>query len=827
MLAELMRLRWSIAIGGTHGKTTTTSLVAAVLEAARLDPTVINGGIIEAYGSNTRMGAGDWMVVEADESDGSFLRLPATIAVVTNMDPEHLDHWGSAESMTAGYDQFVGNIPFYGFAVLCIDHPAVQAMIPRMDRRIVTYGFSPQADIRGGNLRADKLGATFEVAVTDRFSGRGRRMGPFRLRMLGQHNVQNALAAVAVGFEMEIDDQTLKLRFRRFRGVKRRFTKTGEVGGITVIDDYGHHPVEIAAVLKAARQAGARDVVAIVQPHRYSRLASLFTEFCTCMNDAGTVIVADVYAAGEKPLEGIDRDGLVDGLRASGHRSVVPLANPTIWLRWCMPLRNPVISSCVWVRVTSRRGRTRCRHNWPRCRRRVVVRVVRHDGRARRGGHLDTLPPTAGRVQANAPLAQQTVVSRWWYGGNPVTTGKHVQICQAFLGTLPLDVPVTVIGAASNLIVRDGGIVPASSSVWHGASATSRWTSDGVVAGAAALDATVAEHAAQAGLTGLEFLSGIPGAIGGAVAMNAGAYGGDVVNTLDWAEIVTRQGELLRLAAGEIGFSLPPFRPAARMRCGSRTVSAPRRRPPPPLARAWRTYAASREATQPVSARTGGSTFRNPDGAKAWELIDAAGCRGLVRGGAQVSEKHCNFLFNTGTATAADLEGLGEEVRRRVHASSGITLVWEIKRIGVPGVRPEVVRMKRVAVLYGGISAEREVSLSSGLQVIAALRGAGLRCGAGRGRRRTLAAVIARSIRNPTLCSMLCMAVSARMASSRACWIGYGSPIRIPACAPPHWPWTRRPAALCWRPPACRSPPGASSRLRNWSGTIRCPVPMW
>jgi len=221
MLAELMRLRWSIAVGGTHGKTTTTSLIATVLEAARLDPTVINGGIIEAYGSNTRLGAGDWMVVEADESDGSFLRLPATIAVVTNMDAEHLDHWGTAEAMTAGYDQFVSNIPFYGFAVLCIDHPAVQAMIPRIDRRIVTYGFSPQADLRVDDLKMDKLGANFYVVVTDRFRGRGRRMGPFRLGMLGEHNVQNALAAVAVGFEMEIDDQTLRSAFASFRGVKR------------------------------------------------------------------------------------------------------------------------------------------------------------------------------------------------------------------------------------------------------------------------------------------------------------------------------------------------------------------------------------------------------------------------------------------------------------------------------------------------------------------------------------------------------------------------------------------------------------------------------
>ncbi|WP_428375638.1 UDP-N-acetylmuramate--L-alanine ligase [Lichenicoccus sp.] len=329
MLAELMRLRWSIAVGGTHGKTTTTSLIAAVLEAARLDPTVINGGIIEAYGTNTRMGSGDWMVVEADESDGSFLRLPATIAVVTNMDPEHLDHWGTAEAMQAAYDQFVSNIPFYGFAVLCVDHPAVQQMIPRLsDHRIVTYGFSPQADIRAERLVADKRGATFEVAVTDRARRRNRRLGPFRLPMLGSHNVSNALAAIAVAVEMEIDDGTMRSAFAGFKGVKRRFTRTGEAGGISIVDDYGHHPVEIAAVLKAARQAGARDVVAVVQPHRYSRLSALFEEFCTCMNDAGTVIIADVYAAGETPIAGIDRDALVDGLRARGHRSVVPLPGP-------------------------------------------------------------------------------------------------------------------------------------------------------------------------------------------------------------------------------------------------------------------------------------------------------------------------------------------------------------------------------------------------------------------------------------------------------------------------------------------------------------------
>ncbi|MES2712955.1 MAG: UDP-N-acetylmuramate--L-alanine ligase [Pseudomonadota bacterium] len=329
MLAELMRLKWSIAIGGTHGKTTTTSLVATVLEAAKIDPTVINGGIINAYGTNTRLGSGDWMVVEADESDGSFLKLPAVVAVVTNMDPEHLDHWGTGEAMKEGFYQFVSNIPFYGFAVLCMDHPEVQAMIPRLaDRRIITYGFSPQADVRAERMISDRMGATFEVVVSDRATKRQRMLKPFRLPMLGAHNVANALAAIAIGVEMDVHEDVIRSALAGFKGVKRRFTRTGESGGITVIDDYGHHPVEIAAVLKAARQAGARDVIAVVQPHRYSRLATLFEEFCQCMNDAGTVIVADVYAAGEAPIQGIDKDGLVEGLRAHGHRSVVPLPGP-------------------------------------------------------------------------------------------------------------------------------------------------------------------------------------------------------------------------------------------------------------------------------------------------------------------------------------------------------------------------------------------------------------------------------------------------------------------------------------------------------------------
>ena len=331
MLGELMRLKWSIAIGGTHGKTTTTSMVAAMLDTGELDPTVINGGIINAYGTNARLGGGDWMVVESDESDGSFLRLPATIAVVTNVDPEHLDHYGTFDALREAFVRFVENIPFYGFAVLCTDHPEVQALIPRIaDRRIITYGLGGTADVRAINLRLDRNGADFDVMIENRTTNESRVIEGLRLPMFGQHNVQNALAAIAVAQEMGLPDDTIRRALAGFAGVKRRFTKTGEAHGITVIDDYGHHPVEIAAVLRAARQAygGSGRVIAVMQPHRFSRLASLKAEFATCFGDADTVLVADVYAAGEAPIEGVNRDMLVNLIRKAGHRDASALGGP-------------------------------------------------------------------------------------------------------------------------------------------------------------------------------------------------------------------------------------------------------------------------------------------------------------------------------------------------------------------------------------------------------------------------------------------------------------------------------------------------------------------
>ncbi len=342
MLAELMRLKSTVAVAGTHGKTTATSMIASLLDTGGIDPTVINGGIIEQYGSNARMGTSDWMVVEADESDGSFLRLDGTIAVVTNIDPEHLDHYGDFEGVKRAFVEFIHNVPFYGAAILCVDHPQVQAVIGEVrDRKVVTYGFSLQADICGVNVMPAKGGSTFDVIVRQRGPknhSEDRRIEGVHLPMPGRHNVQNALAAIAVAVEMGCGDEMIRQGFASFGGVRRRFTRVGTValpggGGADVIDDYAHHPVEIRAVLSAAREAVSAGgeqgrVIAVIQPHRYSRLNDLMDDFQTSANDADIVYIAPVYAAGEDPLPGVDAAALVAGIQARGHRAARLIDGP-------------------------------------------------------------------------------------------------------------------------------------------------------------------------------------------------------------------------------------------------------------------------------------------------------------------------------------------------------------------------------------------------------------------------------------------------------------------------------------------------------------------
>jgi UDP-N-acetylmuramate--alanine ligase len=330
MLGELMRFKWAIAVGGTHGKTTTTSLVAALLEEAEMDPTVINGGIINAWGTNARLGSSEWMVAEADESDGTFVKLPSTIAVVTNIDSEHMDYFGSFDHLKDAFVSFIEQIPFYGFAALCIDDAGVQAIIPRVsDRRVITYGVTPQADIRVADINTSADGSNFDIIITDRKSGDERIIDKLYLPMVGNHNILNSAAAISIAIELGLTDDVIRKGLGGFTGVKRRFTKTGVVDGITIIDDYGHHPAEILAVVNAARVTTAEGrVMAVVQPHRYSRLRDLFEDFCTCFNDADIVVVADIYAAGEMPIEGVTQASLIEGLRAHGHRMVIPLEHP-------------------------------------------------------------------------------------------------------------------------------------------------------------------------------------------------------------------------------------------------------------------------------------------------------------------------------------------------------------------------------------------------------------------------------------------------------------------------------------------------------------------
>ena len=323
MLAELMRLKSNVAVAGTHGKTTTTTMVSTLLHAGGFDPTVVNGGVIHAFESNARTGQGEWMVVEADESDGTFNRLPATIAVVTNIDPEHMEHWGSFDNLRQGFFEFVNNVPFYGLVVCNTDHPEVRALVGRItDRRVMTYGFNAQADVRGVNLRYAHGGAYFDVALRD-----GTVIEGCTLPMPGDHNVSNALASVSVALHLGMSGDVIRAGLQSFKGVNRRFTKVADIDGVTIIDDYAHHPVEIAAALKAARQSHSGQIMAIHQPHRYSRLHDLFEEFCTCFNDADVVGITNIFAAGEAPIAGTDRDALVSGLTSHGHQNAMPVAD--------------------------------------------------------------------------------------------------------------------------------------------------------------------------------------------------------------------------------------------------------------------------------------------------------------------------------------------------------------------------------------------------------------------------------------------------------------------------------------------------------------------
>lgn len=345
MLAEVMRMKMCVAIAGTHGKTTTTSLTATLLEAGGLEPTIINGGIINKLGTNAKVGKGKWMVVEADESDGTFTRLPISVGVITNIDPEHLDYYGDFATLKKAFAQFLDNLPFYGFAALCIDHPEVQKLAGEVqDRRILTYGLSPQADIRADNIRADQIGQTFDLYINKPLHEETRTYHDIMLPMHGQHNLLNTLAAIAVADELNMPVAKIREALADFQGVKRRFTQVGEINGARIIDDYAHHPVEIRATLNSARQAVSQNggrVIAVAQPHRYSRVQSLFKDFSTCFNLADVVLITPIYEAGEAPIEGISQQTLVSAIREAGHKDVQSIPAPPELAKQLLPIIEP------------------------------------------------------------------------------------------------------------------------------------------------------------------------------------------------------------------------------------------------------------------------------------------------------------------------------------------------------------------------------------------------------------------------------------------------------------------------------------------------------
>ena len=614
MLAELMRMQKTVAVAGTHGKTTTTSMVAALLDSGNLDPTVINGGIINRYGSNARLGKSEWWVIEADESDGSFLRLDGTIAVVTNIDPEHLEHYGSFDAVKDAFVAFIENVPFYGLAVLCVDHPEVQNIIGRIrDRRIVTYGFSALADVRADNISHIPGGSRFDAVVLER-DGERRTILGVEVSMPGRHNIQNALAAIAVALEMGLSDEAIIQGFERFDGVKRRFTRVGDADGAIIIDDYAHHPTEIRAVLAAAREGAEGRVIAVMQPHRYTRLEALMDDFQNAFNDADAVFVTPVYPAGEEPIEGVDSAALVDGLRAHGHRMVREISGQK---ELCRALRDLAADGDMII----------CMGAGDITKWAAALPAGIRAARAEQVSALATMPKVRGRLTENAPLAPLV-----WFksGGNAewLFEPADEEDLTEFLRDLDPHVPVMALGLGSNLIVRDGGVPGVVVRLGKAFAKIELIDEVTLRCGGGASGIFVSSTARDKGIAGLEFLRGIPGTVGGFVRMNGGAYGREVKDILVSARLVLRSGEIVEWPLEKLGYTYRH----SEVPEGAVVIEATFRGTPgdpAAIGAEMDAIARAREESQPLRSRTGGSTFKNPPGHKAWALVDAAGCRGL------------------------------------------------------------------------------------------------------------------------------------------------------------------------------------------------------
>mgnify|MGYP001619479246 CR=1 FL=1 len=666
MLAELMRMKYGIAVAGTHGKTTTTSLVATILDRGGIDPTVVIGGRLKSLRTGARLGEGEYLVAEADESDGSFLRLVPTIAVITNIDAEHLDHWsGGLPQIVDAFVDFANKVPFYGAAVVCLDHPTVQSMLPRIEKRVLTYGTSLEADYAAESVRVETLGTSFEVRR------RGEALGRVRLGgVIGRHNVLNALAAIAVGEEVGVPFGVCVEALAQFEGIGRRFERKGEVGSVLVVDDYGHHPAEIVATLAAAREAHARRLVVAFQPHRHTRTQLLWDDFATAFDAAHTLVVADIYGAGETPIEGVSARTLAQAITAHGHRDATYVGSVE---QAATRLRDIVRPGDLVVTLGAG-------DIWQ-----AGEELLAYLATTSERPWLPDLARIAGlRVQPAAPLASRTSLRI----GGPAEVLCTVERLDALVALWNVverhALALTIVGGGTNLLVSDDGIDGVVLELGgdfdrieeHTGTDPSLW-----YVGAACATGKLVRRALQRGLAGVEVLAGVPGTVGGALIMNAGGHSGAIAGAVHRVHVLV-EGRDRWLSVDEAGF-------------GYRTSSFPRRAlllgaelrlrvaaDIEAVRREVREAQARRRQTQPLTLPNAGSIFKNPPGEFAGRLIEQAGCKGWREGDAVGSMLHANFIVNEGAARARDVWQLMGRVRGAVEERFGVTLELEIRALG-------------------------------------------------------------------------------------------------------------------------------------------------
>ena len=666
MLAELMRFRFGIAVAGTHGKTTTTSLTVSMLAEGGLDPTYVIGGRLNSAGVNAKLGLGNYLVAEADESDASFLYLQPMIAIVTNIDQDHMaTYQNNYQRLKDTFIEFLHHLPFYGLAVLCLDDEGIRDVLPEISKPVTTYGVHQDADVRAENVKQEGMHTSFDVIR----QGKETKLS-ITLNMPGWHNMLNSLAAIAVATKLDISDDAIIKSLASFRGVGRRFQINGDLplhnGKLTFVDDYGHHPRELAATLEALRQAWPeRRAIVIFQPHRYTRTRDLFEDFVHVLSTVDVLILLDVYSAGEAIIPGADGRALSRAIRVRGKVDPVFVENrdELASILAGMVKENDVILTVGAGNVGQ-----------------IAAELPEHLAKVLSVVKVQGLDQLKGRLLCNEPLAKYT---SWRVGGvaDRLYLPYDKQDLCDFIKKLPEDEPILWMGLGSNVLVRDGGIRGTVINT-KGRLKDMRINDDGTVYVEAGVPcAHVARFCVDQGLTGAEFLAGIPGTMGGALKMNAGAFGGETWRIVKNVEMLNTKGVVVQRDPGHFEVSYRSvkninnewFLSANLLLEPGDTVTSIQK---------IKTLLETRAKTQPTNQPSCGSVFKNPEGDFAARLIEASKLKGYSIGGAQVSEKHANFIVNTGSATATDIENLIKYVKRKVQYLHGVELQTEVCVIG-------------------------------------------------------------------------------------------------------------------------------------------------